>query len=88
MIISVSTLDSNEIQTTTPIYRDWAIQWDMYLNHSTKLEENRKWKIQDGGPRYTNISLPRLDSNAIPTAIPMFVGQRIPVEHVSMRLNK
>jgi len=44
----------------------------MYIYHTTKLEENRNLKIQDGSLHSWNayISAPILDSNArIPTAI-------------------
>jgi len=65
-------------------FRGRPYQWDMYLYCTTKRGENQKFKIQDGGlnPWNAYISLPRLASNAIQTAIPMFLGSAIPMGHV------
>lgn len=74
---------------TTPILRGSDIPMDMYLDRMTELEENRKWKIQDGGIHSLNgcISAPRLNSNEIQTAIPMLPRSDNLMGYVSLPYN-
>jgi len=84
--ISAPRLASHAILTAILLFLGRPYEWDMYLHRTTKLGGNREWKIQDGGLHSWNayISAPRLASNAIPTAIPMFSESAIPMGHISI----
>jgi len=79
-------LIATRFQQLYPCYRGRPYQWDMYPYCTSKLGENWKCNVQDGGlhPRNAYISAPRLASNAIPTAIPMFSGSAKPMGHASI----
>ena len=49
-----------------------------------QTEINRKWEIQDGGLQTSNTckSACKIDSNEIPSAIPMFSEYSYPMEQV------
>ena len=79
--ISAPIQDSYAIPMSMPQFSGSNIPMERHVTTYHRSKRNGKYKIQAGGPYHGTayISSPRLDSNAIPTAIPMFLGSGIPM---------
>ena len=82
---STWTIDSNKIPSAIPMFLGSSYPKKLVSLLYDQTGRNRKWDIQDGGLHTSNTcnSACTIDSNDIPSAIPMLLGSSYPMEMVT-----